>query len=243
MRPEFLFLAEVYWGLEARLQSLGFDYTYDKVLYDEIVARNPAGVQARLRDSTPQFTAASAHFLENHDERRIASLLSIAEHRAAALLILALPGMRFLHEGQLSGARFRTPVQLLCRSADDADPSISGMYEQLLHVVQQSRVGRGEFRLLQPATVDSGNSTNQNVVLVQWQCEPDAFDVAAVNLTDTPSQCYATLQIENFTTNDWTVEDLLQSEERAVRVEVAGGRARFDLPPHAASLLRFRTAL
>ena len=27
--PDFLFLAEAYWNLEARLQSLGFDYTYD----------------------------------------------------------------------------------------------------------------------------------------------------------------------------------------------------------------------
>src|SRR5262249_39748886 len=28
--PEFEFLAEVYWGIEDRLQALGFNYTYDK---------------------------------------------------------------------------------------------------------------------------------------------------------------------------------------------------------------------
>ena len=28
--PGFVFLAEAYWGLEPRLQALGFDYTYDK---------------------------------------------------------------------------------------------------------------------------------------------------------------------------------------------------------------------
>ena len=37
--PEFLFLAEAYWGLEARLQSLGFDYTYDKNVRDALVER------------------------------------------------------------------------------------------------------------------------------------------------------------------------------------------------------------
>src|SRR5262245_44784963 len=46
--PDFLFLGEVYWDLEARLQSLGFDYTYDKRLYDDLVYRKAADVQLRL---------------------------------------------------------------------------------------------------------------------------------------------------------------------------------------------------
>ena len=240
IHPEFLFLAEVYWGLEGRLQSLGFDYTYDKALYDDVIARNPAGVQKRLRHSTLRFVAASAHFLENHDERRIASLLSIPEHRAAALLILALPGMRLLHEGQLSGARIRIPVQLLTRPRDDTDPAIARMYEDLLLVLQRSGVGRGEFRLLQSVSVDSGNATNRNIVLIQWQVEQDGFEVAAVNLAGAPGQCLATLQVQNFAAKNWTIEDMLQSGESGPRVEVAGGGVRLELPPHAASLLRFR---
>ena len=35
--PDFLFLAEVYWDLEWTLQQQGFDYTYDKRLYDRLV--------------------------------------------------------------------------------------------------------------------------------------------------------------------------------------------------------------
>ncbi len=51
--------------------------------------------------------AASAHFLENHDEPRIAPLLdSPAQHRAPPpCSSSALPGMRFLYEGQFSGWR------------------------------------------------------------------------------------------------------------------------------------------
>ena len=94
---------------------LGFDYTYDKTLYDGLVSRDAAGVQRHLLGMTAGAVAASAHFLENHDEPRIAAILSPAEHRAAALLILGLPGMRFLHEGQLSGARLKIPVQLARR--------------------------------------------------------------------------------------------------------------------------------
>src|SRR5437773_11156308 len=80
--PDFIFLAEAYWGLEGRLQALGFDYTYDKTLYDRLIARDSA--PSHLRNLPPKFIAASAHFLENHDEPRIASMLSPAEHQAAA---------------------------------------------------------------------------------------------------------------------------------------------------------------
>ena len=114
--PGFTFLAEAYWGLEERLQSLGFDYPYDKTLYDRLVSRDAAGVQCHLMAMSSESVAGSAHFLENHDEPRIASVLTPAEHRAAALLILGLPGMRFLHDGQLDGARVRTPVQLARRA-------------------------------------------------------------------------------------------------------------------------------
>jgi hypothetical protein len=43
--PEFLFLAEAYWDLEPKLQSLGFDFTYDKPLYDRL--RRAAAVPVR----------------------------------------------------------------------------------------------------------------------------------------------------------------------------------------------------
>jgi glycosidase len=35
--PEFLFVAEAYWGTEWHLQQLGFDFAYDKRLYDKRV--------------------------------------------------------------------------------------------------------------------------------------------------------------------------------------------------------------
>src|SRR5207247_8490354 len=130
--PDFLFLGEVYWDLEARLQSLGFDYTYDKRLYDHLVYRNATEVQRHLLGVTPEFVTASAHFLENHDEPRIASILSLAEHRAAALLTFGLPGLRLLHDGQLTGARIKIPVQLARRPAEPAQPEIVTFYPQLM---------------------------------------------------------------------------------------------------------------
>src|SRR4030095_12387280 len=36
--PPFTFMAEVYWDMEFELQQAGFDFTYDKRLYDRLVA-------------------------------------------------------------------------------------------------------------------------------------------------------------------------------------------------------------
>jgi hypothetical protein len=239
--PDFLFLAEAYWGLESRLQALGFDYTYDKTLYDLLMTRDNSALQRHLLESRPEVIAAGAHFLENHDERRIASLLSPAEHRAAALLILSLPGIRFLHEGQLTGARLKVPVQLLRRPSEPVDTEIQRMYEQLLTTLQPSAVGKGRGELLRPRDAWQGNPSGQNIILVQWQKEQREFDLVAINLASHPSQCYAPLCVPNLSVRDWSMEDLLGKEQHikpGADMETNG--LYLDLPAHAARLFHFQ---
>jgi glycosidase len=240
--PDFLFLAEVYWDLEARLQTLGFDYTYDKKLYDDLVRHNPRGVQERLLQADPRFLAASVHFLENHDEPRIASLLAPAEHRAAALLILALPGMRLLHEGQLTGARVKIPVQFCRRPAEDSQPAIEQFYEQLFTVLPRTAIGRGKSSILKPREAWPGNPTAQNIILIQWQSNPAEFDLVAINLAPHRSQCYAPITADLQGNQQWRMRDLLGSEqyERAGS-ELQTRGAFLDLPEHAAQLFHFNT--
>jgi hypothetical protein len=242
IHPGFLFMAEVYWGLEARLQSLGFDYTYDKELYDLIVRRSPSAVQQRILSATPHFIAASAHFLENHDELRIASILSSAEHRAAALLILALPGMRLLHDGQLTGAQFKLPVQWSRCYPEDSHPEIGRMYEQLLRIVSNTAIGRGKFAILKPIEAWPGNPTAQNFMLIQWQNELPVFHLAVINLAPHRSQCYAPLA-EVLVRFEWVMKDLLGPEKH----NLAGDHlpeegVYFDLPAHGAQLFEFAPA-
>ncbi|HEY4222225.1 MAG TPA: alpha-amylase family glycosyl hydrolase, partial [Myxococcota bacterium] len=73
-REDFLFLAEAYWDLEGRLCDLGFDYAYDKKLYDLLVHDHAWDVQPHLLGLAQQ-NARRAHFLENHDEPRVAGLV------------------------------------------------------------------------------------------------------------------------------------------------------------------------
>jgi hypothetical protein len=237
----FLFLAEAYWGLERRLQALGFDYTYDKPLYDRLVARNAAGAQEYLFSLPPQALAAGAHFLENHDEPRIASILSAAEQRAALLLILALPGLPLLHEGQLSGARIRLPVQLLRRAAEPRQQDIETSYQQLLTLLPSTAVGQGTGQLLRPRAAWAGNPTAQNVFLLQWQTLPSEFDLVAINLASHRSQCYAPLAVKDLSAHHWSMKDLLGHEEyRRVGEDLQDQGVYLDLAPHAAQLFRFQ---
>ncbi len=235
--PDFLFLAEAYWGLGPRLRTLGFDYVYDKELYDRLMGRDAAGLHQHLFGLAPQDLAAGAHFLENHDEPRVASLLSLAEHRAAALVILGLPGMRFLHEGQLSGARVRVPVQLLRRPAEPVQAPIQEFYQTLLTALQASAVGHGAGLLLAPRPAWPGNPTDRNSVLVQWQARPRAFDLVAVNLAPHPSQCYVSLNVPELAASEWRFEDALSRDQfsRAGR-ELERQGLYLDLPAHGTAL-------
>ena len=238
--PGFLFLAEAYWGLEARLQALGFDYTYDKALYDRLVYRDGAGTQRHLLGMNPEALAGSAHFLENHDEPRIASILSPAEHRAAALLILGLPGMRFLHEGQLSGARLKIPVQLARCPAEPLPAVVAGIYEPMLSALPGTAVGQGRCELCHPRAAWPGNSTAQHFVIAQWQRQALEFDLVVVNLAPHRSQCYAPLNRDNLATHNWAMTDLLGPERfKRSGDDLKNQGLYLDLPAHGAQLFHF----
>jgi glycosidase len=230
--PNFLFLAEAYWGLEPRLQSLGFDYTYDKRVFDFLVERRGAELQNRLLESAPGFLSASAHFLENHDEPRIAAMLPPAEHRAAAMLTLGLPGMRMLYEGQLDGRRLRVPVQFARWPDEPPDAQIQSMYQQLFAALADSAVGCGEWKILR--------TNDENVVIVQWQNSPARFDLVVVNLAATPIRCRVRPEVGELSAREWHIRDALGDEGfPAGTWEFRTGELLLDLPGNTAHLLRF----
>src|SRR6201988_3378745 len=111
--PAFIFMAEVYWELEWTLQQQGFDYCYDKRLYDRLREGHAASVRGHLAAGL-DYQDKLARFLENHAEPVAGASFSWPQHQAAAIINFLAPGLRFFHEGQLDGARIRVPVQL-CR--------------------------------------------------------------------------------------------------------------------------------
>jgi hypothetical protein len=238
-RRDFLFLAEAYWGLEGRLQELGFDFTYDKRVYDCLMERRYAELQMHLMESPTGFVAHSAHFLENHDERRVAALLAPAEHRAAAALILGLPGLRMLHDGELSGASIHMPCQLGRRPREEPVPEVVALYDWLLARMKGTVVGRGEGRLRTPAPAWEGNPTHQAFMVIEWTHAGAGFDLVVINLAPHRSQCRVALPSASWPGGDWEFRDLLGSEVYVRRAaELAGPGLFLDVPAHGTQLFR-----
>lgn len=96
--PDFVLLAEVYWDLEWTLQQQGFDFTYDKRLYDRLRARVGYPVREHLGAGL-DFQQKLARFLENHDEPRAAETFPLEIHKAAAIITFLSPGLRFFMMG------------------------------------------------------------------------------------------------------------------------------------------------
>jgi glycosidase len=189
--PDFLFLAEVYWNYEKKLQEQGFSYTYDKVLYDRLIHHEPKKLSEYLR-TQQSYSARMTHFLENHDEPRIASRLAPPEHTAAAVVSYLTPGMRFFHHGQLEGYRVRVPVHLCRGPHEEGDLTIAALYDTLLPIVN-SPVGKyGAWHLLRCAPAWADNPTNEN--FIAYYIAHDSGDLlVTVNYASYRGQCFVEL--------------------------------------------------
>ncbi len=208
--PSFLFLAEAYWGLEGRLQELGFDFTYDKTLYDRLRHQGAGPVHGHLC-ADPDFQARSARFLENHDEPRAADAFPLDNHRAAALVTCTLPGMRFFHEGQLEGRRFHLPVQLRRRPKEEPQPEVRDFYRALLRELTQPALREGRWKLLHPRPAWEANPTWQRVLAHRWE-HRGGSRIVAVNYGDAQAQCYVPLHLDGIAGRSMRLHDLFNGD-------------------------------
>jgi glycosidase len=240
---DFLFLAEAYWDLEDRLCELGFDYAYDKKLYDHVVHRD-WGVTGHLHQLGER-NARRVHFLENHDEPRAAVALPSAMTQAAALLSLSLPGMRFVHDGQLEGRRRFARIQLVRRANEVANDEIAATYERVLDAVRSTAIGRGAWDFVEARSVWTDNNSHFAFTLLQWQRRDDdtSFDLVVVNHADHRAQCFARVTAQGLRQGAWHLKDALGAEVYIRQGDdLADNGLYLDVAPHAAQLFRFTRA-
>jgi hypothetical protein len=186
--PDFCCIAEVYWGLQARLQQLGFQLTYDKEFYDTLLARDIDRLRASIE--TPHASlAASLRFLENHDETRAAVCFNDDQHEAAMLMITTLPGTVLLHEGQTEGYRVRTPVQLRRRRQEPGTPRLRSFYARFLPVPD---IRQGRFVVLHPRSARAGDDTYRALLAWAWVHETRCW-LVVINYAEHISQGTITL--------------------------------------------------
>jgi hypothetical protein len=207
-KPEFVFVAEVYWDMEWELQQAGFTYTYDKRLYDRLVSREARPVREHLM-AAPDFQNHSLRFLENHDEPRAAATFQPpAMHMASAVITFFVPGLRFFYEGELEGRRARASMHLGRRVAEERDEEIAAFYERLLMVLRRPEVHEGSWRLLSPRQAWDGNPTADRFIVGLWELGEERL-LTVANFGDTQAQCYVTVDVPALAGRRAVLTDLL----------------------------------
>ena len=204
--PHFLFLAEAYWDLEWELQQQGFDFCYDKRLYDLVDHADAQGIRAHLgADLTYQ--EKLVRFLENHDEPRAAAAFSPAKERAAAITVATLPGAKLFHEGQFEGRKIRVPVFLGRRPDELPDSACKRFYDQLLAAIDAPLFRDGQWALC-PCLGWPDNLSCQKLGAWCWTRDNDRC-LVLVNLSSGNVQARVHVPWGDLTGKMWRLSDAL----------------------------------
>jgi glycosidase len=208
--PDFCFMAEVYWDMEWAMQQQGFNYAYDKRLYDRLCEGHARPVREHLHAAL-DYQAKLARFLENHDEPRASALFDPLVHRAAAVITYFAPGLRFFHQGQFEGRRKRISPHLIRGPRELVDQEIHGFYNRLLSVLRNPMVKSGEWQWLPCQSAWAGNSSWDSFIAQSWSGAAAQRMLIAVNYAPHSSQCYITLPFPEIRNGSVRLVDSLSS--------------------------------
>ena len=206
--PQFRFMAEVYWDLEWTMQQQGFDYAYDKRLYDRLREGHARPVREHFYAGL-DYQDKLARFLENHDEPRAAATFSADVHEAAAVITFLSPGLRFFHQGQFQGRKKRISPHLVRGPQEAIDPGLEAFYDRLLAVLRHPVVRGGRWQLLDCVPAWEGNGSWDCFIAFAWQGAGDERLLVTVNYAPNQSQCYVRLPFADLGTGQWRLEDLI----------------------------------
>lgn len=205
---EFTFIAEAYWDMESVLLSQGFDYCYDKRLYDRLRSENAGSVKLHL-GANIDYQQRMVRFLENHDEPRAAATFG-ARERAAAVATALLPGAKLYYDGQFDGRKIFDPVALGRRPTESNDHELNSFYSELIAYAARHRPG-ADWRL---ADSDGWPDNQSHQDLLAWT---SAFDdersVVIINYSGHSSQGNVRLPWSDLEDRQWNFLDEINRTE------------------------------
>jgi glycosidase len=205
---QFIFMAEVYWDLEWELLQQGFDYCYDKKLYDRLLSRDAAAVRGHLW-ADMAYQNRLVRFLENHDEPRAAHDFPTPVHQAAAIVTYLTPGLRFFHEGQLEGRRIKVSMHLGRRPEEPIDLVLQDFYQQLLRGLKRPEVREGQWQLLEVRPAWEGNPSWDRFLAFAWEWEMGQRLMVTINYGPSQGQCHVAWPFVDMKGKKVTFKDLM----------------------------------
>jgi len=205
---DFLFIGEAYWDMESELIQQGFDFCYDKRLYDRLFEGHTEGVRLHLV-ADPAYQYHLIRFIENHDEPRAAAAFPPEKRQVAAVASMTIPGARLLHDGQFEARPVRTPVMLGRAPAAQPDMELRAFYHRLLEAMLLPALRDGMWRLGE-LTGWPDNFTTQNLVTWNWTKQKEQY-LVVVNLSENPAQGRVRWPWPETSPPKWKLSDPIQS--------------------------------
>jgi hypothetical protein len=200
-------MAEVYWDMEWALQQQGFDYAYDKRLYDRLHEGNARAVKEHLFAGL-DYQEKLARFLENHDEQRAASSFEPDKHKAAAVITFLSPGLRFFHQGQFEGRNKRISPHLVRAPKEPVNETILEFYAEFLVVLKNHVFRNGHWRLLECKPAWNDNNTSDSFLAFAWEGMDGERALVVVNYAPYTGQCYVPLPFKNLSGHTVRLKDM-----------------------------------
>ncbi|GLW90059.1 alpha-amylase [Actinokineospora globicatena] len=210
LHPGTVLIAEAYWDLEWELQQQGFDYCYDKRLYDRVIGLDPSAVRDHL-SAAVDYQNHLMRFLENHDEPRVANELPNDAERAAAVVLATLPGATLWQEGQFEGRRTRPPVFLRRAPDEPIDHELAAWYDELVFTIAAEQVRTGTWTLAEPHGWPD-NDSHRNLLAWSWTPARGRRYLIVVNLSATPSQARVPLPWSDLRGRSHQLTELLNKQ-------------------------------
>ncbi len=202
--PELVFIAEAYWDMEWTLQQQGFDFCYDKRLYDRLVGESAESIRGHLH-AARDYQERLLRFIENHDEPRAADTFSPEKQRAAAVVMSTLEGARLYHAGQLDGLHTHIPVFLARGPEQPSDGELRTFYDTLLSAVADSGLHDAEWQMCECAGWPDNHSAEQ---LVAWCWRANGRrHLVVVNLAPEDAQAQVRLPWNDLDGQVWRLVD------------------------------------
>ncbi len=198
--PDVELIAEAYWDTEWLLQEHGFDFCYDKRLYDRLVHEDAGSIRKHLSAGL-EYQERLIRFLENHDEPRVAATLPGGRGRAAAVAVATLPGATLWHDGQFEGRRTHLPVFLARYPAEQPDGGLRDFYRRV--IAEAAEVRRGRWRLLETSGWPD-NQSHENLLAWAWDTA-----IMVINYSDHPAQGIVELNRPELAGRAWRLTDRL----------------------------------
>jgi glycosidase len=235
--PDLVYLAEAYWDTEWALQHMGFDFVYDKRLYDRLKSGPAVDVFLHLKASM-DYQNKLVRFIENHDEQRSIEAFGPAKVKTAATLFSMLPGLKLIFHGQLEGKRNKLPVQLCRLQNEPKNPELELFYQKLLSSTNDKVAHSGVWKL--KTVYPHADNNSGNLIAYTRQIDQD-IKLVIVNLSPQPAQGRIVFQDDIQEGVDFLFLDRLNGESfKRKGVWMAHPGLIFELTGYQARLFEIR---